>query len=240
VTAAAVLCLIFGLCCGGIGALTTALPMLAKDMMTKAFESSKPQMAAQKRQLEDMRSRTSDPETAERLDNQIAGIDKMLKTDFSQIFDAMLPESVLSCMVFDGMLTFALYTMIFIAGCGMFNCNPWARKLAIFAAIGRLLLAVVAFILLFTVVMPEMTAGLQKLEQMFGQAAKPGQMAKTISDAKTKSVMSIIFSCLWPATLLFLLNTRSAKDAFGAGGDSSSSSGSSGGETHGRVTLVPK
>jgi hypothetical protein len=91
--------------------------------------------------------------------------------------------------------------------------------------------------------MPEVAEGLAKLNEMMGQM--PGNQAQPkipgVNPGDTvQVVINFILSCAWPTVLLILLSTKDAKEAFGAGGDGSSTGG--GGDTGSspRITLVPR
>ncbi len=234
VTTTAVLCLIFGLCCGGQGALITFAPALLKDAAVGMVEDFRPQFSARRDQLERQRENTSSATEAERLDREIAGIDEFLKADHRAMFDSLLPETVVTCCAIEGVTILAISGLMLVAGWGMFGLNPWARKLGIAVAIARIVAEVAFLVMAITVIMPAMAEGLASLQQMMARAGAAGAGQPPVPDllSAPKLISNLLFSCAWPVIMLLLLNSRAAKDAFGVGRGPT-------GPISRRITLVP-
>jgi len=233
VLVAAIGSLVMALCCGGmLGGMATAAPALLeahKKMMTSMMDQLKAQVEKQKAELRQKRAATKDAQQIAALDQQIAALDRNVPPDISGLYEGFLAPQVKGCYLFEGISTLILYLLIFIAGCGMFALAPWARMLGMVAAAARIVTAVAYAFLNAFVIMPAMAAGVKKMMDSLAQMqSAAGQPMPTVPDISGMLaiqggigvVFFLLLSIAWPVTMLILLNTKSAKEAFAAQGAS--------------------
>jgi hypothetical protein len=239
VTLSAILCLIFGVCCAGGGGVMTGLPILMREITADISRQMRKDIPRQLDRLKALRERTSSPQKRAEIDNQIGNMRNMQDMDLSAASEAILPDSVMNCAVFEGLMALTLNILLFIAGCGMFKQNPWARKLGLWSAAIRLATVVLFLTLLYTVAAPAMEEGLVRVQTMFGQSGSQQGVGKLMSELKSYALLWGIFSCTVPIALLIMLNTRAARDAFGRGGGHDQGFEVKGGKGP-HITMVPR
>jgi hypothetical protein len=236
------MCLIFGFCCGAGGLVNAGIPLIL-DMVQQVVSKKEPEIrkkfAEEKRKLEARRAATTNPNVARQLDEQIANLDNLMKMDMSAIFEAMFPDSVRTCFIFEGITAVGLYLMMFIAGCGMFGLAPWSRMLAMVSAAGRIVTALIFAVLNVVVIMPAMAESAEKFKAIFEQMSQGGQ-TRGMPGQGYDWVISVILACAWSIALLVMVNSKDAKEAFGVGDDGGGSGLDVQGGDGKRITLVPK
>jgi hypothetical protein len=239
VTTAAVLCLIFGLCCAGVGGLFTAAPIFLKEMAHKISSKVHTEIPARREALRRERAATNDPNRIRAIDNQLQALESFEKNDPDKMLSAILPESVMNCIVFEGLMGLGLNLALFIAGCGMFSPNAWARTVCLWASALRIASAVVSMILALTVINPAVSEGLQKLQDMTGQSGN--QFNQSAGNMLTQTIANLVFACILPTVLIVLLNTSAARQWFAQDSDGARSDGFQveGGDGP-RITMVPR
>jgi len=212
-----------------------------KKVMAQVMEKAKQQIETRKRELEAQRQATSDADEIAAIDQQLAALDKQVIPDPSVMLDEMFSDAVMHSYLFEGITAMILFLAMFVAGCGMFGMAPWARKLGIAAAIGRIATAVVFAVLNVVVIMPQMAEGLKKMQEIMSQvpgapqggAPMPNMGPAMMLQGGIGSLIGMAFNCAWPVALLIMLNTKPAKQAFGVAGDDDPGASS-------RITMVPK
>jgi hypothetical protein len=239
VTLSAVLCLVLGLCCAGGGGVITGLPILLREFTAKAARQMHRAIPEQRKRLQARRESARSAQERREIDNQLEALRRMESTNLSALGEAILPESVLNCAVFEGLMALTLNVLLFIAGCGMFGCNPWARKLGLWAATARILTVGLFLVLLYAVAVPAMEQGLQQAQVMIGQSGSEKGIGEFLATLKSRALLWGILSAAVPAALLVLLNTPAAREAFRKdyGGGSGFEVTGGGGPS---ITVVPR
>jgi hypothetical protein len=217
VTAAAALCLVFGFCCAGGGVM---FPLAPSSLEQEAIKLRR-QLEAQREALRAHRENATNPQQLRAIDEKLAELDNALELDAVAMLEKMIPGAVRNCMLFSGMAALILYGLMFLSGVGMISLMPWARKLALACAIGWICVAIVSAILQVTVVVPASEQGWAEL----------GAEDPNLSAFNFPVIIALLLSCVWPGTLLGLLNTRAAREAFAPAEPP---------DLPKRVTLVPK
>jgi hypothetical protein len=145
----------------------------------------------------------------------------------------------MNCIVFEGLMGLVLNLALFIAGCGMFSPNAWARTVCVWASVLRIGSALVSMILALTVINPAVSEGLQKLQEMTGQSGN--QFSQSAGNMLAQTIVNLVFACILPTVLIVLLNTGAARQWFAQDSDGGHSDGFQVEGGNGpRITMVPR
>ena len=227
VTVAAVGSLLLGFCCCGQGGAVMATPVIVqwqKKTMNALMEPERARLAKERQDLERQRTETTDQQVIAAIDQRIAQLDRQAPPDMNAFFEGLASPQATRCYLFEGLSAAIMNLLVFIAGFGLLAMKPWARRLAIYAAIGRLVTAAVYFVLVLTVVMPAMAEGMRKFQESIanmpagaGGPPMPDMGPMMAVQGTVGAVFALLIAAAWPLALLIMLNTRAAREALAPG-----------------------
>jgi hypothetical protein len=227
VLVAAIGSLLLGFCCCGQGSMTAAMPLFFdwhKGLMKSVMGPPREKLVAERKTLENERAATTDRQEIAAIDQQIATIDRQMPPDIESFYAAIASPAATRCYLFEGFSGLIANLLIFIAGIGLLAMKPWARTLALYAAIARIITALIYAVLAVTVVMPAMAAGMRKFQESMsamsqgaGQSPLPDMGPMMALQGTVGALFGVLMAIAWPVALLIMLNTKSAKEALAPG-----------------------
>ncbi len=221
--------LLAGVCCGACGLLGMATPYLQErqaEQMAKIQRSVNAQFEAQRKQLESQKEQTDDPQAIAQIDRQLAALNAQPFPDMSDAYRTMYPPAVKRTYLAGGIVEILLNGLMVLTGIGLLTAAGWSRPLGNFVGGAKLLGAVTMTILFITVITPAMVDGLEKMQQAMQQHMQnmqggPGgqpPVMPSMSGVMTGmyvvwAIIGLLIACVWPTTLLVLINLRGSREA---------------------------
>jgi hypothetical protein len=169
-------------------------------------------------QLRQERKAETDPSRQTFLDNRIKNMEKASPAKMLKALRKMFSAAIRNCFWFEAGASLCTYLVLLVAGIGMLKLRPWARKTAIFASILRLVANVIYAVLNFTIIIPQMSEGQQEYFeaiQSMPNAPSVPMTGMTGAPAYLGGVFNLVLYSALPVTIMILLHSKSAKQAFG-------------------------
>jgi hypothetical protein len=222
----------FALCNLSGMVMLAAAPYLASLLNQQSVSLQKAREARWSAQINDLKTQidqTDDPQLKQTLQTQLAAAEAQ-KPEFAPMgagfeIAAMKDPRVQYSQIAEHIVSFIIAILLIFSGIGLIKYRPSGRTLALATAIASILVVLIANAYKIAVVIPlttRQTIDLMKQQMAAGGNAAPGAVPGFLTDeralagiASAQVVAYALLSLIFPIIVLFLLNTRRVKAAFG-------------------------
>lgn len=207
---------------------TLAGPSVIKSLMSQEQirrSEEKATKEARLAKLKDEERAESSAEKKDKLNQEIAALDKDLELNYEDLDRFFEEEDDLRVLIpdwIDRILCLVGGILMIVSGIGLLSLRQWGRTLALWVAGTQLVWAAFVFIYALTVTIPlavdQVMADYRKQEAKTGPIPFPGSARAlaqmTAGAAGAGAVANVLLSAIYPSITLWLLNKKTVRTAF--------------------------